>query len=132
MVDTDRGQVLLIGGLAIAIVFLTAIPLSNSLVVTESASTSETVSDIDRTAEREASVERGIRAVVQNSTNTETDIENSLKNFTANYTTVSAQRDGVYVDAELLTYSPGSVDIEITYVGPDTRYARTITVNPNP
>jgi len=100
MVADDRGQVLLIGGLAVAIVFLTAIPLSNSLVVSESASTSDTVADIDRAAEREASVERGLARVLASvdTTNT-TAVNNSLQNFTRTYANVSGQQDGVYVNA---------------------------------
>ncbi|PSP62241.1 hypothetical protein BRC76_04825, partial [Halobacteriales archaeon QH_8_67_36] len=83
MVASDRGQVLLLGGLAIAIVFLTAIPLSNSLVVTESASTSETVGDIDSAAEREAGVERGIRTLINTSDNRRlAALNRSVRNFT--------------------------------------------------
>ncbi|MDS0259180.1 hypothetical protein NDI56_07220 [Haloarcula sp. S1CR25-12] len=105
MVADDRGQVLLLGGLAIAIVFLTAIPLSNSLVVSESAASSETVSDIDRTADREASVERGVRALANEmDTSNINELNRSLWNFSRDYTRTSAQRDGVYVNA---TVSPG-------------------------
>jgi len=100
MVASERGQVLLIGGLAIAIVFLTAIPLSNSLVVSESASSSETVLDIDKADQREASIERGLRALIRNSPDRSPEALNrSLKNFTRYYTQVSAQQDGVYVNA---------------------------------
>ena len=102
MVASDRGQVLLLGGLAIAIVFLTAIPLSNSLVVTESASTSETVGDIDSAAEREAGVERGIRTLINTSDNRRlAALNRSVRNFTRYYTRVTAQRDGVYVNVTL-------------------------------
>jgi len=102
MVASDRGQVLLLGGLAIAIVFLTAIPLSNSLVVTESASTSGTVGDIDSAAEREANVERGVRRVlVEVNTSNLTAVNQSLRDFSANYSTVSGRSDGVYVNASV-------------------------------
>ncbi|WP_262178446.1 hypothetical protein [Haloarcula laminariae] len=100
MVSDDRAQVLLLGGLAIAIVFLTAIPLSNSLVVSESASTSETVADIDRAAEREASVERGVRALVREAdADDPAALNRSLNIFSRYYTNVSGQQDGVYVNA---------------------------------
>jgi len=102
MVASDRGQLLLLGGLAIAIVFLTAIPLSNSLVVSESASTSETVGDIDGAAQREASVERGIRTLINTSDNRRlAALNRSVRNFTRYYTRVTAQRDGVYVNVTL-------------------------------
>ncbi|PSP84066.1 hypothetical protein BRC96_06060 [Halobacteriales archaeon QS_6_64_34] len=102
MVASDRGQVLLLGGLAIAIVFLTAIPLSNSLVVTESASTSETVGDIDSAAQREADVERGVRRVLAGvNTSNLTAVNQSLRDFSANYSAVSGQGDGVYVNASV-------------------------------
>jgi len=105
MVADDRGQLLLLGGLAIAIVFLTAIPLSNSLVVSESAASSETVSDIDRTVDREASVERGVRALANEmDTSNINELNRSLWNFSRDYTRISARRDGVYVNA---TVSPG-------------------------
>jgi hypothetical protein len=102
MVADDRGQVLLLGGLAIAIVFLTAIPLSNSLVVTESASSSETVVDIDRAADREASVQRGVGALLREvNTSNVTAVNQSLEQFSASYTNVSARQDGVYVNASV-------------------------------
>ena len=112
MVAGDRGQVLLLGGLAIAIVFLTAIPLSNSLVVSESASSSETVDDIDRTERREASVERGIRTVLAgvNTSNT-TAVNESLRAFSTYYTNVSGHQGGVYVNATVnVGQSEKSVD----------------------
>lgn len=111
MVARDRGQLLLLGGLAIAIVFLTAIPLSNSLVVSESASSSETVSDIDSAAQREAAVERGIRTLLSDvNTSNKAALNRSLRNFSRYYTNVSAQQDGVYVNASLnVSASPGGL-----------------------
>ncbi|WP_277541708.1 hypothetical protein [Haloarcula laminariae] len=111
MVSDDRAQVLLLGGLAIAIVFLTAIPLSNSLVVSESASTSETVADIDRAAEREASVERGVRALVREAdADDPATLNRALENFSQYYTNVSGQQDGVYVNATVnQTESAGNI-----------------------
>lgn len=127
MVADDRGQVLLLGGLAIAIVFLTAIPLSNSLVVSESASSSETVDDIDRTERREASVERGIRAVLSDvNTSNRTAVNESLRAFSTSYTNASGQQGGVYVNA---TYNPSEDQVNTTYVGSDVSYTRTIPVN---
>ena len=111
MVARDRGQLLLLGGLAIAIVFLTAIPLSNSLVVSESASSSETVGDIDSTAQREAGVERGLRTLLDATDNRRpAALNRSVRNFTRYYTRVNAQQDGVYVNVTLnVTATEGNI-----------------------
>jgi len=111
MVAKDRGQVLLLGGLAIAIVFLTAIPLSNSLIVSESASSSETVSDIDRVATKEVSVNRGVRTLIAEvNTSNRTALNQALQDFSRHYTNVSGQQNGVYVNASLnVTASRGGV-----------------------
>ncbi|WP_324662764.1 hypothetical protein [Haloarcula sediminis] len=122
---------MLLGGLAIAIVFLTAIPLSNSLVVSESASTSETVADIDRAAEREASVNRGLRAIVRDADpNDPAALNRSLRNFSRYYTNVSGQQDGVYVNATVnVTASRGGV---VNATGGDFKaYNRTLDSPPH-
>lgn len=132
MVSDDRGQVLLLGGLAIAIVLLTAILLSNSLVVTESASTSETVIAMDQAADREASVERGVRALLaQTNTSNVSAVKASLRDFSTYYTDVSGQQDGVYVGAtvNISASTPDKVAVDLIYVGPEASYERTILVN---
>jgi len=102
MVANNRGQVLLLGGLAIAIVFLAAIPLSNSLVVSESASSSDAIEEIDAAAEREASVERGLRSLARDAnTSNASKFNRTLRNFSTYYTNVSGRQDGVYVNASL-------------------------------
>jgi len=126
MVASDRGQLLLLGGLAIAIVFLTAIPLSNSLVVSESASTSETVGDIDGAAQREASVERGIRTLINANDNRRlAALNRSVRNFTRYYTRVTAQQDGVYVNVTLnVTATEGTYADERLRSSPSSNYTR--------
>jgi hypothetical protein len=103
MVDKNRGQLLLLGGLAMAIVFLAVIPLSNSLVVTESAATSETVREIDRTANRQANIERDIRTLANrtDAVNNTDAFNASLQNYSLYRTQVSGQRSGVYVNASV-------------------------------
>ena len=103
MVSDDRGQLLLLGGLAMAIVFLAAIPLSNSLVVSESAATSDTVRGIDRTADREATVERDLLTIA-NRTDAVNDTDafnQTLQNYSRYRMQVSGQQDAVYVNATL-------------------------------
>ena len=93
----SRGQLLLLGGLAIAIVLLTAIPLANSLIVTESASTSETVTDIDTVAREEAAVVRSVETIVERS-DTVDELRWGLQNYSATYTRVRGASTGVYVN----------------------------------
>jgi hypothetical protein len=100
MVSDNRGQLLLLGGLALAIVLLVAIPLTNSLVVTESASSSETVSEIDAVADEEAAVNRSMESIVA-SVDTEDELRWALQNYSATNTRVRGVSNGVYVNTTL-------------------------------
>jgi len=103
MVADDRGQLLLLGGLAMAIVFLAAIPLSNSLVVTESAATSDTVRKIDQTADREAAVVRSIQTIANrtDAADNPDEFNRTLQNYSAHRLRVAGQQSGVFVNATL-------------------------------
>lgn len=97
MVSQNRGQLLLLGGLAIAIVLLVAIPLANSLVVTQSASSSETVTEIDSVAREEAAIDRSVNSIVDRSDSVE-ELKWGLQNYSATRTRVRGTSNGVYVN----------------------------------
>lgn len=103
MVARDRGQLLLLGGLAMAIVFLAVIPLSNSLVVTESASTAETVHDIDRTADREATITAAIRSLANrtDAANNTDEFNRTLRNYSTYRMQVRGQQSGTYINTTM-------------------------------
>ncbi|MDS0282977.1 hypothetical protein [Haloarcula onubensis] len=109
MVARDRGQLLLLGGLAMAIVFLAVIPLSNSLVVSESAASSETVREIERTADRQATIERAIRTLANrtDAVNNTDAFNATLRNYSLYRTHVSGQQSGVYVNASVNVTASG-------------------------
>ncbi len=60
MVANERGQLLLVGGIAVAIVVFSTILFAHSLAVTDGITTTGSADTIERTADREASVERDL------------------------------------------------------------------------
>ncbi|WP_135304527.1 DUF7261 family protein [Haloarcula amylovorans] len=107
MVADDRGQLLLFGGITVAVVFLVTIALTNSLIVTQNVATPDNADRIEQVADREAAVERDLQAIVTrtraaNDTDEFTDALNrSLANYSTYQTRVSGARTGSYVDVTL-------------------------------
>ncbi|WP_284007788.1 hypothetical protein [Haloarcula pelagica] len=109
MVSTadTRGQLLLVGGIAIAIVFLLSIILTNSLVVTTYTATPESADRIEEVEDRETAVRQDlttVAAAVRNNTtfsNFNSTFNTSLQNYTRYRTRVSGSQSGVYINATL-------------------------------
>lgn len=125
----NRGQLLLLGGLAIAIVLLVSIPLTNSLVVTQSASSSETVTEIDAVAREEAAINRSVESIVDRSNSVE-ELNWGLQNYSATRTRVRGASNGVYVNVTVNKTDSRGTELNISYVGPDASYNRTIVEDP--
>ncbi|MBV0924599.1 hypothetical protein KTS45_10355 [Halomicroarcula limicola] len=107
MVADDRGQLLLFGGITVAVVFLVTIALTNSLIVTQNVATPDNADRIERVADREAAVERDLQTIVARTraTNDTDEFADALNRSLANYSTyqtrVSGARTGAYVGVTL-------------------------------
>ncbi|MFC7075783.1 hypothetical protein [Haloarcula halophila] len=112
----SRGQLLLVGGIAIAIVFLLSIILTNSLVVTSYTATPESADRIEEVEDRETAVQQDLTtiatAVRSNTTFSDynSSLNASLRNYTRYRTRVSGSQSGVYINATLnRTASEGNI-----------------------
>ncbi|GCF14779.1 hypothetical protein Harman_27140 [Haloarcula mannanilytica] len=106
MVANERGQLLLIGGVAVAIVVFSTILFAHSLAVTDGITTTGSADTIERTADHEASVERDLgRLAVETRGDDldgfETRYEDALQNYTETHNQVAASSGGAYLNATL-------------------------------
>ncbi|EMA17229.1 hypothetical protein [Haloarcula marismortui] len=106
MVANERGQLLLIGGVAIAIVVFSTILFAHSLAVTDGITTTGSADTIERSADREASVERDLGRLAAETRGDDLDgfegrYENALQNYTRTHNRVVASSGGTYLNATL-------------------------------
>lgn len=106
MVARDRGQLLLIGGVAIAIVVFSTILFAHSLAVTDGITTTGSADTIERLADREASVNRDLERLAVETRGDdldgyETRYRGALSNYTSTYNRAVGSRDGTYLNATL-------------------------------
>jgi len=106
MVARDRGQLLLIGGVAIAIVVFSTILFAHSLAVTDGITTTGSAQSIERLADREASVNRDLERLAAETRGDDLDgyegrYRHALSNYTGTYNRVVGSRDGTYLNATL-------------------------------
>jgi len=106
MVASERGQLLLIGGIAVAIVVFSTILFAHSLAVTDGITTTGSADTIERSADREASVERDLGVLVSEVRGDDLDgfekrYEHALRNYTRTHNRVVASSDGTYLNATL-------------------------------
>ncbi|KAA9398006.1 hypothetical protein Har1130_05960 [Haloarcula sp. CBA1130] len=106
MVANDRGQLLLIGGIAVAIVVFSTILFAHSLAVTDGITTTGSADTIERSADREASVERDLRRLATETRGDDLDgfeerYGHALRNYTRTHNRVVGSREGTYLNATL-------------------------------
>lgn len=106
MVANERGQLLLIGGVAVAIVMFSTILFAHSLAVTDGITTTGSADTIERTADREASVERDLGRLATQTRGDDLDgfevrYEDALQNYTETHNQVAASSGGAYLNATL-------------------------------
>lgn len=106
MVANERGQLLLVGGIAIAIVVFSTILFAHSLAVTDGITTTGSANTIERSADREASVERDFGRLAAQTRGDDLDgfekrYENALQNYTQTHNRVVASSGGTYLNATL-------------------------------
>lgn len=106
MVANDRGQLLLIGGVAVAIVVFSTVLFAHSLAVTDGITTTGSADTIERLADREASVGRDLGRLATATRGDDLDgfearYERALRNYTRTHNRVVATRDGAYLNATL-------------------------------
>ncbi|RKS82932.1 hypothetical protein BDK61_2257 [Haloarcula quadrata] len=131
MVANERGQLLLIGGVAIAIVVFSTILFAHSLAVTDGITTTGSADTIERSADREASVERDLGRLAAETRGDDLDefearYENALQNYTETHNRVVGGSGGAYLNATLNesaslgneTQQPSSKDIDDPNGGP--------------
>ncbi|WP_058995320.1 hypothetical protein [Haloarcula sp. CBA1127] len=106
MVANERGQLLLVGGIAIAIVVFSTILFAHSLAVTDGITTTGSANTIERSADREASVERDFGRLAAQTRGDDLDgfearYEDALQNYTRTHNRVVGGSGGVYLNAKL-------------------------------
>jgi hypothetical protein len=130
MVANERGQLLLVGGIAIAIVVFSTILFAHSLAVTDGITTTGSADTIERTADREASVERDLGRLAVQTRGDDPDTyeeryENALQNYTETHNQVVASSGGAYLNATL--NESASKGTEVNRTGSSSEFKR-----PNP
>ncbi|WP_423998912.1 hypothetical protein ACOZ4I_09600 [Haloarcula salina] len=126
MVARDRGQLLLIGGVAIAIVVFSTILFAHSLAVTDAIATTGSAHSIERLADREASVNRDLERLAVEARGDdldgyETRYRDALVNYTVTHNRVVGGRDGTYLNATL--NETASLGTEVNQTG-SARFTR--------
>jgi hypothetical protein len=106
MVANERGQLLLIGGIAVAIVVFSTVLFAHSLAVTDGITTTGSADTIERSADREASVERDFARLAAETRGDDLDgfeeqYEHALENYTRTHNRVVASSGGTYLHATL-------------------------------
>ncbi|KOX91850.1 hypothetical protein [Haloarcula rubripromontorii] len=127
MVANERGQLLLIGGVAIAIVVFSTILFAHSLAVTDGITTTGGADTIERSADREASVERDLGVLATEARGDDLDgfegrYEYALENYTRTHNRVVGTRDGVYFNATL--NESASLGTEVNQTGTSSKFQR--------
>ena len=130
MVAHERGQLLLIGGIAVAIVVFSTILFAHSLAVTDGITTTGSADTIERSADREASVERDLGRLAAQTRGDDLNgfekrYENALGNYTETHNRVAARSDGTYLNATL--NETASLGTEVNQTGTSSKFQR-----PNP
>ncbi|EMA15719.1 hypothetical protein [Haloarcula amylolytica] len=127
MVANERGQLLLIGGIAVAIVVFSTILFAHSLAVTDGITTTGSADTIERTADREASVERDLRQLAAQTRGDGLDgfeerYEYALRNYTRTHNRVVASSGGTYLNATL--NESASLGTEVNQTGTSSKFQR--------
>jgi len=122
MVASERGQLLLIGGIAVAIVVFSTILFAHSLAVTDGITTTGSADTIERSADREASVERDLGRLAAETRGDDIDgfegrYENALQNYTGTHNRVVGTREGTYLNATL--NESASLGTEVNQTDPE-------------
>ncbi|AEM57439.1 hypothetical protein HISP_09385 [Haloarcula hispanica N601] len=130
MVANERGQLLLVGGIAVAIVVFSTILFAHSLAVTDGITTTGSADTIERTADREASVERDLGQLAAQARGDGLDgfeerYEYALRNYTRTHNRVVASSGGTYLNATL--NESASKGTEVNRTGSSSEFKR-----PNP
>ncbi|MFB6222935.1 MAG: hypothetical protein ABEH86_04585 [Haloarcula sp.] len=126
MVARERGQLLLVGGIAVAIVVFSTILFAHSLAVSDGITTAGSADTIERTADREASVERDLGRLATEARGDDLDgfekrYEHALQNYTRTHNRVVSIRDGTYLNATL--NESASLGTEVNQTG-SSRFTR--------
>ncbi|AAV46188.1 unknown [Haloarcula marismortui ATCC 43049] len=119
MVANERGQLLLIGGVAIAIVVFSTILFAHSLAVTDGITTTGSADTIERSADREASVERDLGRLAAETRGDDLDefearYENALQNYTETHNRVVGGSGGAYLNATLNESASNGTEVNQT------------------
>jgi hypothetical protein len=126
MVADDRGQLLLIGGMAVAIVVFSTILFAHSLAVTDGITTTGSADTIERSADREASVERDLERLAAETRGDDVDgfegrYDRALRNYTRTHNRVVANSGGPYLDATLNESASLGTEVNQTTISRFTR-----------
>ncbi|EMA33031.1 hypothetical protein [Haloarcula japonica] len=127
MVANERGQLLLIGGIAVAIVVFSTILFAHSLAVTDGITTTGSAETIERSADREASVERDLGRLAAETRGDDLDgfeerYENALRNYTETHNRVVGGSSGVYLNAKL--NESASLGTEVNQTNPPAQFKK--------
>lgn len=126
----DRGQVILIGAVALAFIILGVVVVFNGVLYTEtlsSADTGQSASDAERT---ELEVRQGVGCILSE-TDGEDQIKAEISAFNQLYQNATAESHSAAVNIRVIEPGPSNTtaNVSITYDSADLSYDRNLTIN---
>lgn len=124
-VNHDRGQLILITGLVIAVVLVGTVMILNTAIYTENLATRDTGDDTSEAIEFRNVVIDGSTEILRNETET---LNDALNQYFLQVERHYAE-DTTVVSVELVGDADDLVEIELHYQTPDLRYEDTVEVS---
>ena len=123
---TDRGQVILIGALALAFIILGVVIVFNGVVYTETLSSSETGQSATTAEATELEVQQGVGCLIDKQ---EDDLDKEdITEFNDLYQDSTAHSSPAVVDISPISAEDGEATVTITYDSSDLSYEQERTI----
>ncbi len=142
----DRGQLILVGAIAIAFIVLGVVVVFNGVLYTQAISSGDSVESVTNAQTTELEVQRGVCGVLErlneddtvNATAHEVRYHDNVEAFSDTYRTTTAQSrpalvhvevDDVGVDKTATPHEAENITVDVTYDSSDLTYERTIEIS---
>ncbi|MFC4249334.1 hypothetical protein ACFOZ7_20785 [Natribaculum luteum] len=141
----DRGQLILVGAIAIAFIVLGVVVVFNGVLYTQAISSGDSVESVTNVQTTELEVQRGVCGVIErlnedgvNATDSEDRYHDNVEAFSDTYRNTTAQSrpalvhvevDDVGVDKTATPHEAENITVDVTYDSSDLTYDRTIEIS---
>lgn len=133
--DRSRGQIILIGAIALAFIILGVVVVFNGVLYTETLTSADTGQSASTAETTELEIEQGIGCIVDSSSgpliSNESDLEDEIDAFAESYraTTANSRPAAVDIEVNSSVINLGTdVTVTITYDSDDLSYEQTRTI----